>query len=111
MRWIMVGCLVTLYASFLLAVLAVTYQDQTATPPTTAYYANAGGHQVVADEEQSEPSAEPPPPYDGHDAHYDPSDPALQRLLHCSTKYDRHRTSRFFTALRAVFRKNDVPLS
>jgi len=110
MRWIMLGCLLTLYACFLLAILAVTYQDQTATP-TTAYYANAGGNQVVADEEQSEPPAEPPPPYDGRDAHYDPSDPALQRLLHCSTKYDRHRTSRFFTALKAVFHKNDVPLS
>jgi hypothetical protein len=115
MRWIMLGCLLTLYAGFLLAILAVTYQDQTATQ-TTAYYANAGSNQVVADEEQSEPpvrdsSAEPPPPYDGRDAQYDPMDPALKRLLHCSTKYDRHRTSRFFSALKAVFHKNDVPLS
>src|SRR5260370_42528827 len=115
MRRVMLACLFALSAAFLAVLLAVTVEDQAA-KETKTYLPIADGGKVAGAAEEAEPpdapaSPEPPPPFDGKDVVYDPTDPPLKKLLHCSTKHDTHRTSRFFTALKAVFRANNLPLT
>jgi hypothetical protein len=107
--------LLGLFALYVLCVggaLVVTYQNHTARKPRAFIDADAG-LQVAGGAEESEPSsdADNPAPYNGLDAHYEPSDPPLKRLLHCSAKHDRRHTTRFFTALSAVFLQNKAPLT
>jgi hypothetical protein len=112
MRKIALGGLGILYVVFIAGVLVVTYQEHTSHKSRAFIDAEVTAH-VVGEAEESEPAsdADSPAPYNGLDPKYDPSDPPLKRLLHCSAKHDMRHTTRFFTALSAVFLQNKAPLT
>lgn len=109
MRRVLLVGLTSVYCAVLVCVLVVGYQDSSATSLRIPGLAE-DRNQFPA-EEQSEPPDDNAGPFDGCDPQYKPTDPPLTRILHCATRNDHNRTSRFFTALSAVFRKNSLPLT
>ncbi len=110
MRRFLVPGLLAGYSLVLLGILAVTCQ-QGAALNKRASAAAVVGIQTVSGAEEAEAPPDNPAPYDGADPSYNPNDPPLKRLVHCSSRYDRNHTTRFFNALSALFQKNNLPLT
>jgi hypothetical protein len=109
MRRVLLVGLTSVYCAILVCVLVVGYQDSSAT--CLRIPGLDGDRNQFPAEEQSEPPDDNAGPFDGCDPQYKPTDPPLTRILHCATRNDHKRTSRFFNALSAVFRKNLLPLT